>query len=72
MNELNVFFMTILAPDMADFVVELLVPYLSGENREAFKVYGFNKHEWQPKILSLIPSDEIRPEFGGTKVDTTI
>jgi len=57
---------------MADFVVELLVPYLSGENREALKVYGFNKHEWQPKILSLIPANQIRPEFGGTKVDSTI
>jgi len=62
----------ILAPDMADFVVELLIPYLSGENREALKVYGSNKQEWQPKILSLIPSNQIRPEFGGTKVDSTI
>jgi len=61
----------LIAPDMAHFVVELLIPYLSGENRDALKVYGFNKQEWQPKILSLIPSDQIRPEFGGTKVDST-
>jgi len=64
-------FVILLAPDMADIVVELLVPYLSGDNREAFKTYGFNKQEWQPKILSLIPSDQIRPEFGGTKIDST-
>jgi len=54
---------------MADIVLDIITAYLTGENKEAFKVYGFNKQEWQAKILSLIPADQIRPEFGGTKVD---
>jgi len=48
----------------------MMLPYLNGDNRAAIKVYGFNKEEWQTKILSLVDADQLRPEFGGTKIDT--
>jgi len=47
-----------------------MVPFLTGENRAAVKVFGFNKEEWQKEILRLVDADQLRPEFGGTKVDT--
>jgi len=64
-------FFSCTASDLAKALIDVMAPYLNGENRDALDVYGFNRTEWQEKILTLAAPDQIRVEFGGTKVDSS-
>jgi hypothetical protein len=57
------------APDAAEMMLDIISPYITGENKEGFQIYGTEKTEWQEVVHRLINPDEIRPQFGGTKPD---
>ncbi|CAG7827274.1 unnamed protein product [Allacma fusca] len=51
--------------------LRILRPILETQNL-TFQVFGTNELEWKEAILSKIPAHQIRPPFGGTRLDKQI
>jgi hypothetical protein len=46
--------------------MSLATPYLHDETKEVIQIFGTDKDEWEKVIFSLVPRDQLRPQFGGT------
>lgn len=55
------------APQTFDLVLRALTSVMSKETREAVKIWGPNRDEWQTNLLKQIPADQLDEEFGGTR-----
>ena len=49
-------------------LLETLLPLASPATRKVVKVFGHDKSEWATEILKTIASDQLTPQFGGTKI----
>ncbi|XP_021955529.1 SEC14-like protein 4 [Folsomia candida] len=54
-------------PQTFDLVLRALTSVMSKETREAVKIWGPNRDEWQTNLLKQIPADQLDEEFGGTR-----
>jgi len=48
----------------------LVLSTVRGELKEAIEVYGNNEAEWGKVLFALVSKDQLRPQFGGTKIDS--
>ena len=55
-------------PQVFEVVLNLIRPVISPQTREALKVYGNNKEEWDSIVYADITRDQLPKEYGGTKV----
>jgi hypothetical protein len=60
-----------LAPETFKFLLSIATPHMKGEreNKDATQIFGANKKEWQKVILDFVPPDQIRYQFGGTRIE---
>jgi len=59
----------ILAPETFEMILSLAAPATRGDNKDAIMIFGTNKKEWEDVVFNnLIPRDQLRPRFGGSKV----
>ncbi|OXA51833.1 SEC14-like protein 4 [Folsomia candida] len=49
-------------------VFSLFAPLMKKHVRNVIKIYGPDKRQWKPAILSLISPDQIEQQFGGTRI----
>lgn len=60
-------FHSYLAPRLMETVIATMMPFLSERTKAVLNVYGYNKEEWVPELLKLIPADQLDRQFGGTR-----
>jgi len=58
------------APETSKAILSLVLSTVRGELKEAIEVYGNNEVEWGNVLFTLISKDQLRPQFGGTKIDS--
>ncbi|XP_035711152.1 SEC14 cytosolic factor isoform X2 [Folsomia candida] len=56
------------ALDVFQTVFNLFKHVMSKAMQDTFHIFGTNKDEWRKELLSLIPENELTPNFGGTKI----
>lgn len=44
-------------------------PVLTKSTTDTWSIHGTNKRHWTEAIREVIEPDQIRPQFGGTKMD---
>ncbi|OXA49619.1 SEC14 cytosolic factor [Folsomia candida] len=54
--------------DVFQTVFNLFKHVMSKAMQDTFHIFGTNKDEWRKELLSLIPENELTPNFGGTKI----
>ncbi|ODM97022.1 SEC14-like protein 2 [Orchesella cincta] len=56
-------------PPAFQVVLELVRPIFTHHTRQALKIYGQDKRQWEAALDKEISKEERRPEFGGVKSD---
>jgi hypothetical protein len=56
-----------LAPMSFYPVFRAFAPLIARHIRDRIKFFGADTYQWKPYILSMIPPDQIEPQFGGTR-----
>ena len=54
-------------PSSFESILELAIPLMSPEYRNALKLFGDNKAEWSNWLLTIISPDQLSPQFGGIR-----
>jgi len=57
------------APQIFEVVLNLIRPIMSQQTRDALKIYGNNKAEWEAVLYKDIKRDELPSTYGGTKIN---
>ncbi len=51
---------------------DILKPLLSPATRKSLKVYGTDRKKWSQALFKIIPPNQLRHQFGGTKPETIL
>lgn len=62
------FKINILAPQVFSILFGMMKPFMSGHTLNKIQIFPEKKEQWQPVILDLVDPEQIREQFGGTKL----